>query len=133
MLIQNVLNIVGIKENELPLTTEDPKESKTKYEKLDIFVTDIVARHYILVVLSESQKPLTRLEIVKGVYRKLESNLKPADLEHSKWKARWEARVRFGVTGLKLENAIESKSANAWTITSKGRELLDTKYSLSGV
>lgn len=133
MLIQNMLNIVGIKENELPLTTEDPKESKTKYEKLDIFVTDIVARHYILVVLSESQKPLTRLEIVKRVYRKLESNLKPADLEHSKWKARWEARVRFGVTGLKLENAIESKSANAWTITSKGRELLDTKYSLSGV
>ncbi|MEZ0345253.1 MAG: winged helix-turn-helix domain-containing protein [Infirmifilum sp.] len=77
----------------------------------------------VLRVLAGASTPLPRREIVKRAGEAVE--LTPHDLERLKsGELRWKKHVQWAVTGLKKQGLIESKGANQWVISARGREHL---------
>ncbi|PSO05545.1 hypothetical protein B9Q13_01585 [Candidatus Marsarchaeota G2 archaeon ECH_B_SAG-G16] len=84
----------------------------------------------ILTILENSEKPLTRKEIVERsrALLILDDN---ANKPTKSGMPRWETRVRWEVTKLKGKNLIESRGHNAWVITDLGRNHLKNIEQLS--
>jgi predicted type IV restriction endonuclease len=117
----------GIKPSE-PLFTIVPKpemeETKPKETK-EAFTRKNVQK-LILEILANSGKPLTRKEIVEQVREHVK--LTEKDLEPVKsGLPRWEANVRWVLTGLAKGGLVESQGKNKWIITEKGRAFLGGK------
>ena len=84
----------------------------------------------VLTILENSEKPLTRKEIVERS-RALLILDDHANKPTKSGRPRWETRVRWEVTKLKGENLIESRGRNAWVITDLGRNHLKNIEQLS--
>jgi repressor of nif and glnA expression len=96
---------------------------ETKHEETKEALTRRNVEKLILEILANSDKPLTRKEIVEQVREHVK--LTEKDLEPVKsGLPRWEANVRWGLSRLAKGGLVESQGKNEWIITEKGRAYL---------
>ncbi len=92
------------------------------------FVDTQKAKRLVLEELLNANRPIKRLEIVKGIYEDIEDKLTDYDKELTEsGRIRWEGFVRWAVSNLGKEGFITNLDGeNKWVITDKGREALKT-------
>ena len=86
-----------------------------------------IIRLTMLKILENSEKPLSRDELVNLTFERLKDKFdKSAFEEVLSGRKRYDAHLRWTVTNLKMDGLITTLERNEWAITEKGKEKLNT-------
>jgi uncharacterized protein with ParB-like and HNH nuclease domain len=131
---RQVMKIFDINFNELVSAIKTIKEEPDFVELQKEghgFIDSHKAEKLVLEKLLSANKPMKRIEIVKGIYEDIKDKLTDYDKEPTEsGRIRWEGFVGWAISNLgKVGHITNLDGENKWVVTDKGREVLRTSIS----